>query len=346
MKAILFCNFPYSFSILSPIADELAKGGVNCLWYIPEDIIEDFNQTDAVTTSDIRVAKNFKSDLIFVPGNVVPWFLRGVKIQVFHGLAGEKKGHFRIRHYFDLYLTQGPYFTKRFKQLAVKHKDFKVVETGWSKLDQLYKIEASTLEHKNKILSETGAKHIVLFAPTFSQSLTCANTIFNEVVELSKKDDFTVLLKFHDKHDKDTVERYKSVESNHLRIVSDGCITKSLQIADVMISDTSSVVYEFTLLHKPVVTVNSQSENIHWQNISSANELLNAVSSSLSDNNEFRHKRQELIDVYHPYNDALSSQRVVAASLAYVEQHGIPEKRRVSLHRKFKIMKKYGLHLC
>ena len=29
--------------------------------------------------------------MIFVPGNEVPHFIRGVKTQVFHGLAGEKK---------------------------------------------------------------------------------------------------------------------------------------------------------------------------------------------------------------------------------------------------------------
>lgn len=346
MKAVLFCNFPYSFSILSPIANELLKRGVECLWYIPEDIIQGFANRAAVTTSDIRVVKNFQSDLIFVPGNLVPWFLRGVKIQIFHGLAGEKKGHFRIRQYFDLYLTQGPYFTNRFNRLAEKHKNFKVVETGWSKLDKLYQIDAQTLDRKKSLLAETGAKYIVLFAPTFSPSLTSANTIFEEIIELSTKDEITVLLKFHDKHDKDIVKRYKAVESNRLRIISDGDITESMKIADLMISDTSSVVYEFTLLHKPVVTLNSQSQNIHWQDISSPEELVSAVETSLSGHDEFKNQRQQLFDHYHPYNDARSSERMVDASLDYIDQYGVPEKRCVSLHRKYKIMKKYGLHLC
>ena len=54
----------------------------------------------------------------------------GVKIQIFHGYAAEKKDHWVIRRYFDTYFTQGPFFTEGFKALAKKYKDFEVVETG------------------------------------------------------------------------------------------------------------------------------------------------------------------------------------------------------------------------
>lgn len=53
----------------------------------------------------------------------------------FHGYAAEKKDHWVIRRYFDTYFTQGPFFTKKFKELAAEYKDFEVVETGWPKQD-------------------------------------------------------------------------------------------------------------------------------------------------------------------------------------------------------------------
>ena len=56
-------------------------------------------------------------------------------MQRFATFIDEKKGHFRIRKYFDLYLTQGPFFTKKFNELKKKFKNFEVVETGWPKLD-------------------------------------------------------------------------------------------------------------------------------------------------------------------------------------------------------------------
>ena len=130
-------------------------------------------------SSDIKEIEAFKSDAIFVPGNEVPHYLRGVKIQVFHGLAGEKKGHFRIRNYFDLYLTQGPYFTNKFNELKSKFKDFDVVETGWPKLDIYGKDVHKYEEEKKSLLKKSKCANIVLYAPTFSPSLTSAGFLIN-----------------------------------------------------------------------------------------------------------------------------------------------------------------------
>src|SRR5687767_840040 len=115
MKAILFCANPYAFGILKPLHDALRIQGHDVLWYVPEKLVENFPfKKDCTHTGQIKDLYDYRSDAIFVPGNEVPHYLRGVKVQVFHGMAGEKEGHFRIRNYFDLYLTQGPYFTARF----------------------------------------------------------------------------------------------------------------------------------------------------------------------------------------------------------------------------------------
>jgi len=105
---------PYSFGILEPIMQVLKEKNYEYIWFVRTAILEKFPYQDQSHTTKIEDLVRFKSDAIFVPGNEVPHYLRGVKTQVFHGLAGEKKGHFRIRNYFDLYLTQGPYFTKWF----------------------------------------------------------------------------------------------------------------------------------------------------------------------------------------------------------------------------------------
>ena len=130
MKTILFCMNPYSFGILEPVMQVLKEKNYEFIWFVRTAILEKFPYQDQRFTSKIEDLVHFNSDAIFVPGNEVPHYLRGVKTQVFHGLAGEKKGHFRIRNYFDLYLTQGPYFTRWFSKAANKHKDFRVVETG------------------------------------------------------------------------------------------------------------------------------------------------------------------------------------------------------------------------
>ncbi len=342
-KAILFCNLPYSFSILQPIRDELIKRGFEYLWYVPSELISSFTLADDYITSDIKNLEMFDSDMIFVPGNDLPWYLKGVKIQIFHGLAGEKKGHFRIRDYFDLYLTQGPYFTKRFEKLAEKHNNFSVIETGWCKLDKLYIPDDNIKRKKMKMLQKSKARKIIVYAPTFSPSLTSAQKLLEQIVNISKKDEYLVIVKFHDKMNKDICKYYEKKSNRKFIILKDDDIIVALKIADLLVSDTSSVVYEFLLLNKPVVTLQSRSENIVWEDIKTPQELEKTIYNTLFINDRYRTKRDDIIKQYHPYIDGKSAYRMVEAALSYIDKFGVPKKREISFIRKLKMIKKYGL---
>ena len=105
MRVILFCQNAYAFGIMAPIRDLLNTDSHEFLWYFPNKLLDVFPNKKENFTTSILDLQLFESDIIFVPGNEVPYYLRGLKVQIFHGLAGEKKGHFRIRHYFDLYLN-------------------------------------------------------------------------------------------------------------------------------------------------------------------------------------------------------------------------------------------------
>lgn len=104
MKTIQFCINPYSFGILKPIVEILKRKGYLYVRFVRPEILKKFPFKNEKFTTDIQDLICFQSDAIFVPGNEAPFYLRGVKVQVFHGLAGKKKGHFKIRNYFDLYL--------------------------------------------------------------------------------------------------------------------------------------------------------------------------------------------------------------------------------------------------
>jgi CDP-glycerol glycerophosphotransferase (TagB/SpsB family) len=339
MKTILFCNLPYAFSILKPLADELESRGYEYLWYVDSSLAEIFPYKDMPSTKSIKDLETFSPDAIFVCGNDVPYWLRGVKVQIFHGLAGEKKGHFRIRDYFDLYLTQGKYFTDKFKALAQKHKNFKVIETGWCKLDKLYSISEETKAKKLELLEKYGTKKMLLYAPTFSPSLPSAIALEKVIEKLGKREDILLIIKFHDKMNTELKELYEKMD-NVLVIESDD-ITEPLQMADIMISDSSSVVYEFTLLDKPVITFNSISENIDWCNVHGADEIYENVIEVLNGHDAYVQNRQETIALYHPYNDGESAERMIKATKGYIEDYGVPLKRKISILRKYKMLKAY-----
>jgi CDP-ribitol ribitolphosphotransferase / teichoic acid ribitol-phosphate polymerase len=344
MRVVLFCANPYAFGILKPLYDALAVEQHTVLWYIPKKIAAQFPFTGSFTiTGSMQEVHAFNSDALFVPGNEIPHYLRGVKVQVFHGLAGEKQGHFRIRNYFDLYLTQGPYFTERFQQLARKHRDFEVMQTGWCKLDPLYQNHEVYLVERDQVLQQSGKKKLILYAPTFSPSLTSATTALNEILSLAANQDIFLMIKFHDLMDLKAVESYRDAIHNlsNVSIIEDRNILKYLIMADMLISDTSSVVYEFILLNKPVITVRTSAETITWRDIPSADDLGKAVAHELS-HDDFHEARLETIRQYHPYTDGQSSARMIAATEDYIAKHGVPEKRKINLYRKYKINKMFG----
>ena len=331
---------PYAFSMLKPLEDEAKTRGYNILWYIPSEIVDEFPYKESNYTSSINELALFKSDAIVVPGNDVPYWLQGVKVQISHGLAGEKKDHFRIRNYFDLYLTQGPYFTDRFQALAKKHKDFEVVETGWCRLDRLFLIDEAIEAKKRELLEKYNVKNIVLYAPTFSPSLTSGDKLISTMDRLSSNNNILLIIKFHDKMSLEIKEKYQEIESKNLIISDEKDITPLLMISDLMISDTSSVVYEFLLQDKPVVTLNTISDTINWEELNDENKVEAKVLDILAGNDNF--DREKTISQYHPLTDGKSAVRMIDAIVDYKERHGVPQSRKLPLLRKWKMWRKYG----
>jgi len=115
MRIVLFCENKYAVDILLPIYQEAVKSEANhILWYVHLPKIPVFPLDGKVVyTYSMQEVYDFSPEAIFVPGNIVPYYLPGVKIQVFHGYAAEKKDHWIIRRYFDTYFTQGPFFYEK-----------------------------------------------------------------------------------------------------------------------------------------------------------------------------------------------------------------------------------------
>ena len=325
--------------MLKPIAEELKKRGFDYKWYIPSNVDTQLLSVNEKFTQSIKDIYDYEPEAIFVPGNEVPWYLSGVKTQIFHGMAGEKKGHFRIRDYFDLYLTQGPYFTERFDKLAESYKNFSVKETGWAKLDSLFS-EIDKKSEINNIFAEYNLEKILLYAPTFSPSLCSAKDLKSHIKAFSQNTDTKVIIKFHDKMDASVIAEYKQLENEDFVISNEKNIIKLMQIADAMLSDTSSVVYEFLLLGKPVFTYKSSAEKIYWSDSSDSDELIQSIRQAFS-NNFSEISSTEFIKSYHPYQDGLSAKRNVDAVLAYIDENGVPVKRKLPFHRKFKLYNKF-----
>ena len=341
MKTILFCTEPYSFLILKPLADELEERGEEFIWYITPELFDIFPYKQMMHTNSLKYLDEFKADAIFVPTDDVPHWLHGLKVHIFHSLIKNKEVYKEVMNYFDLYLTPGPVFTEIFEEASQNH-NFGVIETGWSKLDTLFKIanDDNITWERNRLLAEYGVKSIILYAPSSDKELTSATKLKDIIIKLSSRKDILFMVRFDKDMESTIVEEYKEIDTPNILILEEDNISKNMHIADVMISDTSSLVYEFTLLDKPVLTVDTQLEDITWSNQSAGGIFLNVI-RILENSSSIRNRREATFKNYHPYNDGESAKRMIDATQNYIKEHGVPSERKVSFFKKLKLKKKY-----
>ena len=307
MKLLFFITKKYSLSILEPI--ELyckSISGFEIAWF--KAGVAKKLDIKSLILKDSREVSNFNPDAIIVPGNIVPHFWPGIKVQIFHGLCEEKKGHYNITGFFDLYCTPGPQMTEKFQELALINKNFIVRETGWPKLDRYIK-NRSTLDEKI-FRGLDPNKKIILYAPTFSPKYRSSIELFNSIRE-AQRYKFHWFVKFHDLENKSVVEKYKTLESDFFHIINDIDILNYMYLSDILITDTSSVAYEFLLFDRPIITYKAETRLEKGINILEPDFLIGALIRSIEDPEEFSQSRKEILNDIHPYLDGESSRRII-----------------------------------
>lgn len=345
MKILLFCENKYAVDILRPLQLEADRqGGHDVLWYVHQLKIPDFPLKDEVRwTYDIHEAHDYYPDAIFAPGNIVPYYLSGVKCSIFHGYAAEKRDQFHIRHYFDIYMTQGPFFTEEFLKLQRRYKNFEVVETGWTRQDWTARHRHDFDGEREQLLKEHQCERIVLYAPTFSPRLTSLPKIKEQLVRLVDERSVLLLIKLHPLTKPEWAEEYRQLARDHKNMIfeDDFGVTKYMLMADAMISDTSSTIYEMLLLDKPVITLETVSNDPYWKDISSPEQLLPTY-DELFTNDTLTERRKWIIDNYDPYTDGRCAERMLQAASDYISRNGVPRKRRLNPWRIYVSIKTFG----
>ena len=348
LRVVLFCEHQYAINILQPIETEIRNNlngcGYEVLWFVDRRHIPEFPlKNDTRWTHSMQEVYDFSPEVIFVPGNIVPYYLPGVKAEIFHGYAAEKKDHWIIRRYIDIYLTQGPFFTRGFEALARKYKDFEVKETGWSRQDWIHQNQHAFDEEKQQWLATHNREHLVLYAPTFSPSLTSVPHLREGLKQLADQRNILLLLKLHPLTKPEWVANYRSLADEHTNIVwiDDHNIMKYQLMADVMISDTSSTIYEFLLLDKPVITYKAVAKDKFWLDIDHA-DLLPEAFDEVLDSPMFNEKRRWVINNYDPHNHGKVCRNMLLAVHDYIDRHGVPRERKLNLWRKYKSIKTFG----
>ncbi|MFZ2630038.1 MAG: CDP-glycerol glycerophosphotransferase family protein [Desulfosalsimonadaceae bacterium] len=319
MKRYLFyISELYAFAIVRPLQKIILERGDEVAWFFddPERLSIHLRPSER-RLSTVAEVKAYNPCAVLVPGNVVPDFFPGIKVELFHGFNARKRnsdrGHFRIRNFFDLYCTQGPDTTGPFKELEQRLGFFEVHETGWPKMDPLFWDDAS-----DDSLVKNRPK--VLFTSTFTPRLSAAPVLADTVEKLVKTGRYQWVVNFHPKMDPKVVDRYRAMQGDDLAYVDTDDILPLLKSADIMVSDTSSVLSEFLLQGRPVVTFNNREPGPHLINITDPEHLEQSIAHGLTHPPDLMDRIQSYTDHIHPYRDGQSSLRVLAAADALVQK--------------------------
>ncbi len=300
-RYLLFAELAYAFEILRPLQQAARERGDAAAWFLngPAESLLRADETPLRTIADVDA---FAPDAVLVPGNEVPPFFPGLKVQVFHGFGIEKKGHFRMRGMFDLYCTFGPSTTSPFQTLAAKHGWFKVVETGWPKVDPLLREPSGHTPG-----------HRILYAPTFSPSLTSVPALAATIARIVAEHEWQWTVKFHPKMAPELAAPLASIHADNFRIATGDALLPLLREADVMLTDTSSAAAEFMLLDRPVVAFRNRKPGPHLINVDDPARLETALADTLAGRDPARAARQAYAQAMQPCRDGHSSERVLDA---------------------------------
>jgi len=332
-RYLFYVTLSYSFSILRPIAAEITRRGGQVAWFIPEGReAENYIADNEKRLMDVKEVMNYNSDAVLAPGNYIPDFFPGIKTQVFHDFDNGKKHRFTVRGFFDLYCTQGPNITQAFNNL--NDGTYDVVETGWSKLDALFTPHQDIEKYQAK-------RPVILYAPTFSPKLTSTYQLFPLIQTLCHQKDWQWLVKLHPKATQEEIDMYKSLEGGQLRFIETADIIPLLQAADVILSDTSSIISEFAMQRKPVVALNNRRPEPWMINFTQAEQLVEKIELALNVDHQLLDKLNQYGDSIHPTRDGKSSVRVIDAIESRIQSGmGHLKAKPLNLLRRLKIRKK------
>ena len=200
---------------------------------------------------DAATACRAKWDLFYTPIRFGSSNNARIKVKSMHGVSFKGKHYMNPFKGFDYIICPGPFLRKVYEENGtLTAGDPRLVLTGFPKIDAL--VDGSL--DRASLLSHYGfSAHlpVVLYAPTWNPS--DSEPGFREkVVRALSAQPVQLLVKLHD-HDVQQREQVASWLAAKDRVAEGYDSTPCLFLADLLVSDASSVANEYTVLDRPIV---------------------------------------------------------------------------------------------
>lgn len=180
------------------------------------------------------------------------------RVQMFHGLSFRNVAVRRDVLVFDHLFITGPYMRRLFVSgKLLRRSDPRLIDIGFPKLDRLVdgSLDRRRMLHR---LRFSGRRPVVLYAPTGQKYNSLETGVGEAVLErLQRRNRYDIIIKLHDhpRTKTDWKRRLKSFIGPHVRLVADYDVVPYLYVADLLITDASSVSNEYSLMDRPMVFI-------------------------------------------------------------------------------------------
>ena len=301
----------------------------------------------------LQQLKSTEYDIAFIgaskPGFNVIREQSKVVCSMSHGL-GTKQAYFKDNPGdVDIRFTEGP---QHHEELRKRYPDLSIELAGMAKLDPLFDGDELQIEDRRREYRISADTPVILWAPTFYPS--SLEKLHKTVRKLANSADYQWILKPHHftyfprqwryKRQYRLVQKLaKSSDNIILLPPSEFSVLPWLGIADMLLSDTSSTLFEMVALDKPVIRCDTF--GVRWNHklfpkrlfkrrldrdttsdftyaieIDSDSELKEALYQASKDPEWLQNGRRETIDNLFYQLDGKTSERIVDRALELLEK--------------------------
>lgn len=268
---VLFTGYaPVHFVCFRPIFDRLARlpefdvfvsGGLRTKTdsgydydgpglYAPFDVPE----KHVLSVDEIR-ARDFDVVMAANTKMILPRIFK-TRIQLFHGISFRNRAIRTENMNCDHYFVVGPYMQQRFEEAELlQDNDDRAIPIGFPKTDLL----ANGRLDRPALLRQygfDGSRPVILYAPTGEKHNSLEIKGEEVIRRLSESNRFDLLIKLHDHPKNKSIDwraKLAAFENDHTKVVRGFDVVPVLGLADLLITDASSVSSEYSLLDRPMV---------------------------------------------------------------------------------------------
>jgi len=237
-----------------------------------------FLRTPKVIIRSRREVQSLDGVIFFLSNSVVPSSNYGNSPTIFHehgtsdkryGGGFQEKAKRKLSKYDYIFLS-GPKNQKRLEEMDLHFSKAKLVKVGGLRFDAYLSGDFSREKELKRLKIKDTSRKNILYAPTWSFGKgTLKKYGYRFAKEITQKFNLIIRPHYHDQSYstylklKCMLEGIKHVYfSNSSNIIKHDTFN-DFMIADLMISDMSSVIYEFLIMQRPIIIAKNDFDDAH-----------------------------------------------------------------------------------